>query len=175
MHLSIFDVKVPVVEYATGREQYEDIFSATFLMEMVDCFDWLLSNAHAWGCSSQLLGKVFRNIVQTLPRIEIGSSRYRMAIRMGEFMAEWFQREGVLTQAMAELNSVMGQPFACQIAKDYMAKLHANQERAALELELLESTCETESSGQATELESALTSGMLMLLNVPVEDFSPFD
>lgn len=133
LNLSIFDVKIPVVDLATGEQIDEDIFSAVFLLDYVDCFQWLLSQAFPTGCNHALLGNVFRSIVQNVPRIEIESPKMVMANMIVRFMAEWLHREGVLDRAIADSNSVMGQPFASQIAKDYLAELAAVKELAALD------------------------------------------
>ena len=133
LNQSIFDVKIPVVDLATGQQIDENIFAAVFLLDYVDCFQWLLSQAFPMGCNHALLGNVFKLIVANVPRIEIGSPKMVMANMIVRFMAEWLHREGVLDRAIADSNSVMGQPFARQIAKDYLAELAAVKELAALD------------------------------------------
>jgi hypothetical protein len=133
LNLSIFDVMIPVVDLATGQQTDDDIFTAVFLLDYVDCFQWLLSQAFPMGCNHALLGNVFKFIVANVPRIEIESPRMVMANMIVRFMAEWHHSEGVLDRAIADSNSVMGQPFARQIAKDYLAELAAVKELAALD------------------------------------------
>jgi hypothetical protein len=133
LNLSIFDVMIPVVDLATGQQIDDDIFTAVFLLDYVDCFQWLLSQAFPMGCNHALLGNVFRFIVENVPRIEIESPKMVMANMIVRFMAEWLHREGVLDRAIADSNSVMGQPFASQIAKDYLVELAAVKELAALD------------------------------------------
>lgn len=133
LNLSIFDVMIPVVDLATGQQIDDDIFTAVFLLDYVDCFQWLLSMAFPMGCNHALLGNVFKFIVATVPRIEIESPKMVMANMIVRFMAEWLHREGVLDRAIADSNSVMGQPFARQIAKDYLAELAAVKELAAFD------------------------------------------
>jgi len=133
LNLSIFDVMIPVVDLANGQQVDDDIFTAVFLLDYVDCFQWLLSQALPMGCNHALLGNVFKFIVANVPRIEIESPKMVMAKMIVRFMAEWLHREGVLDRAIADSKLVMGQPFARQIAKDYLAELAAVNELAALD------------------------------------------
>lgn len=144
LNLSIFDVMIPVVDLASGQQIDDDIFTAVFLLDYVDCFQWLLRQAFPMGCNHALLGSVFKFIVSNVPRIEIESPKMVMANMMVRFMAEWFHREGVLDRAIADSNSVMGQPFARQIAKDYLAGLAAVKERAELDALIPDLGCKGE-------------------------------
>lgn len=133
MRLSVLDVKIPMVDLNSGEENQEDIFSAMFLLERVDCFQWLLSEARRRGCNWAVLGQVFRNLVWHSQHLNDEEPRMAMATMMARLMVEKFHIEGRLTEAMGDNQSTMGQPFARRIAEDYLAELRANAERAEME------------------------------------------
>lgn len=136
MNLSIFDVKISVVDHHTGRQNYEDIFSAMFLLGFVDCFQWLLEEAGRASCDWALLGWVFKGIVANAPHLEEETPHMAMAKMMVRFMAKAFHAKGWLEKGMADAGSTMGQPFARRIAQDYLEELAAQKERADLEAEI---------------------------------------
>lgn len=51
----------------------------------------------------------------------------------------------MLIQAMADINSAMGQPFARQIATNYLVKLRAHDEKGVLDAEIAGPACKSDS------------------------------
>lgn len=133
MGQSLLDVKISVLDKATGRERLEDIFSAMFLFGDLDAFLFLLDEAGRGGCNWEMLGQVFRSVVHLASALEEESAHMVMAKALVRFMAETFHKEGCLAKAMSDGKSVMGQPFARRIAQDYLDELEADRERAELE------------------------------------------
>ena len=133
MSLSIFDVEIPVVEFSSGRQNNEDIFSAMFLLGRADCFQWLLGEAGRVGCDWTLLGRIFKGVVSNSTQLEEETPHMAMAKMMVRFMAEVFHCHGELERAMADSGSTMGQPFARRIAQDYLQEVANEKERADLD------------------------------------------
>lgn len=132
MGQSLLDVKIPVLDKATGRERREDIFSAMFLFGDLDAFLFLLDEARRGGCDWKMLGQVFRSVVRMAHDLEEESVHMVMAKALVRFMAEAFHKSGDLDKAMSDGKSVMGQPFARRIAQDYLDELEARRERAEI-------------------------------------------
>lgn len=136
MSFSIFDVKVPIMNCSTGVKYQEDIFMATFLLEYVDCFQWLLQEAKTKRCDIRLVGRLFQDVVSDIADIQIGSPKMAMATMLVKFMVELLYVKGMLDKAMNDGQSLIGQPFIREIAADFLAEVAAKKERADLEAQI---------------------------------------
>lgn len=133
MQQSILDVKIPVVDYKTGREIEENIVAAMFLLEKVDCFKFLLDVARREGCNWEEMGKMFRVVVAWEQNNTEETPRHVMAKAFARFMAEAHYKHNELEKAMNTPGTVMGQPFARRIAQDYLNEMQAKKEREELQ------------------------------------------
>jgi hypothetical protein len=133
VHLSILDVKIPVMRQGIGEQTFDDILTATFMLGHMDCFQWLLGEARRTNTHWNLVGQVFRAIVQSSGRLSEETPQMVMAKMMVRFMAKSFHEEGVLDEALDDTSKVMAQPFARRIAQDYLEEMAAAKERAELE------------------------------------------
>ena len=147
IHLSILDVKIPVMRQGIGEQTLDDILTATFLLGHLDCFQWLLGEARRTNTHWNLVGQVFKAIVQSSGRLSGETPQMVMAKMMVRFMAKTFHEEGVLGEAMDDRSKVMAQPFARRIAQDYLEEVAAAKERVELEAEVTREERAVESSG----------------------------
>lgn len=151
MSFSIFDVKVSIIHCSTNVAEKEDIFTAAFLLDYVDCFQWLLQEAKTKRCDIRLVGRLFQDIVSDIANIQIGSPKMAMATMIVKFMVELLYINGMLDNAMNDSQSLISQPFTREIAKDFLGEVAAEKERADLEAQIADPSCAAESDIDAIE------------------------
>lgn len=134
MKLSIWDVKVEIIDFATGAISFENPLIATFFLDNVKCFAWLLDHAVAnLETSGEIISEILAIVLPRHNVFDLGSDRWASSRLLLQTVFENMSYEK-LEDFVVQMNQAGRgtDPVGC-LANECFGRVQAEADRKELE------------------------------------------